>query len=285
MEKDYSSISPSAKSLMLIRGMTSIPFAKEAAKLMPEGEPELFDVTGRDARFWGRVIHFESRYRSIDQLLEGPGIKNILELSSGYSFRGLDMASKAAIHYIDTDLPDVIALKQQFVETLQKEADPLKGKLELLSLNAVDEAAFDAVISRFEDGPIAIVNEGLLMYLNEEEKIKLCHSIHKILKQRGGCWITADIYIRAPWLDEEMNSTEKEKKFFAQHNIEENKFDSFDAARAFFEQQGLVLEKEAEVDYTKLAGVPKLMETAPPGMIERMRAAGKIQTTWRLRAA
>ena len=284
MEKDYSSISPSAKSLLLIKGMTSIPFAKEAARLMPEGEPELFDVKGRDARFWGRVTHFEARYRSIDQLLEGQNISNILELSSGYSFRGLDMASKASVHYIDTDLPDVITLKQQFIDTLQKETEPLKGKLELLPLNAVDEAAFNAIVARFEDGPIAIVNEGLLMYLNEEEKLTLCSTIHKTLKQRGGCWITADIYIKAPWLDREINSTEKEKKFFEQHNIDENKFDSYDAAGAFFTKLGFTVEKEAETDYTQLTGLPKLLETAPPGLLEKMREAGKIQATWRLKA-
>jgi len=282
MEKDYSSISPSAKSLLIIKGLTNIPYAKEAAALMPQRSDSVLDTTSRDLSFWGRVAHFEIRYWSIDQLLAGTGITNILELSSGYSFRGLDMATREKVHYIDTDLPEVIALKQEFNNSLQQ--GELKGKLELLPLNALDEEALDAVVSRFGEGPVAIVNEGLLMYLNKEEKQRLCGYIHKALKQHGGYWITADVYVRRPEFNAELMRNEREKQFFEQHNVEENKFGSFEEAKAFFEQMGFEIVKEAEMEPGKITALSKLLENATPEIIERMKAAGKMQATWMLKA-
>mgnify|MGYP001555512478 CR=1 FL=1 len=80
-EKNYSSISPSAKSLLLLKGSTSIPFAREAAGLMMDPELYQLPVENRDFGFWARVVHLENRYWSIDQLLNETEAMNILELS------------------------------------------------------------------------------------------------------------------------------------------------------------------------------------------------------------
>jgi len=40
-------------------------------------------------------------------------IKNILEISSGYSFRSLEYTLQKGVHYIDIDLLDVIAAKKE----------------------------------------------------------------------------------------------------------------------------------------------------------------------------
>src|SRR5690242_19330780 len=194
MDRNYASISPSAKTLLLMKGTTNIPFARQMAEMMSYPEKYVPDYSIRDAGYWGRVVHFESRYWSINQLLEGLPVKNILELSSGYSFRGLDMTQREEVYYIDTDLPEVVAAKQQFIRELQPDGGNARGKLEILPLNALDEQQFEEIVSHFPPGEIAIVNEGLLMYLDEAEKEKLCRIIHKVLEQRGGYWITADIY-------------------------------------------------------------------------------------------
>src|SRR3954447_15813793 len=173
-QKDFTSISPSAKSLLMMKGYTDIPYAKEMAALLQGSEVFDLNFDDKDFWFWIRVMHFESRYRSIDQLLNQANNKNILEVSSGYSLRGLDLCVKNKnTHYIDTDLPEIVALKQRMIADLQLEKD-LKGTFELLPLNALDASAFNCVISRFDNQPLTIVNEGLLMYLNLEEKKKLC---------------------------------------------------------------------------------------------------------------
>ena len=283
-EKDFTSVSPSAKSLLLMKGYTNIPYAKQTAALM-QG-PEVFDLSfdDKDFWFWIRVMHFENRYWTIDQLLKETDSKNILELSSGYSLRSLDMCVKNDVHYIDTDLPEVIATKQKMINEL-KLNEHLKGKLDLLPLNVMDTVAFNAIAGMFEDGPLTIVNEGLLMYLNIEEKVLLCKTIHAILKRKGGCWITADIYVkRSEDMQAALPQSKSEAAFFEQHNIEENKFDSYETAEAFFKQQGFQLIKEATPNYPALSVMPHLQKTLPEEMRNSKTPPPKIQATWMLKA-
>ncbi|WP_440135005.1 glyoxalase superfamily protein [Chitinophaga sancti] len=237
--KDFNTISPSAIALLFTKSFTQIPFMKEAVKRLHA----LPDSTEKTPMFHARVQHFEDRYYSIDRMLQPTGITNILELSSGYSFRGLDLANKRAVHYIDTDLDDVISRKLQFINHLQQ--GPLKGQLQLTPLNALDATQFETIIDSFPEGPVAIVNEGLLMYLNMEEKQLLADIIHKMLMKRGGCWITADIYIPSP-LDAHKVYTQRQQKFMNFHKVEENKFASFDAAKNFFEDAGFTITKDSQ---------------------------------------
>jgi O-methyltransferase involved in polyketide biosynthesis len=280
--RDYSTISPSAKMLLLMKGYTDIPFMKEAATLAMQPEAYVQDMNSTDARFWARVLHFEERYKSVNQLLTELDAQNILELSSGFSFRGLDMVQHKSVHYIDTDLPDVIHTKQALVDALNAAAEH-KGKLELLPLNALDEAALNEIVSRFPDGPVAIVNEGLLMYLGMEEKTRLAAIIHKALKQHGGCWITADIYQQMD-MSALGGRESSEDKFFREHNIEANKFDSFDAAKAFFTANGFEIDKEATTDPSQLTSLPYFIKTIPAEKLKELQGREKMRVTWRLRA-
>lgn len=282
--RDFSTISPSAKSLLLLKGLTDIPFAREAACLMARPEPYEPDYSIRDASLWGRVLHFESRYWSIDQLMNDMHCRNVLELSSGFSLRGLDAVRNSNVHYIDTDLPDVIHTKQSYIKELYPSKDGVKGLLELLPLNALDDNAFAAIADRFGDGELTIVNEGLMMYLDTDEKRHLCEIVRKQLKKRGGYWITADIYIKRP-LMETMTPDDELKQFFARHNIEENKFESFEAAEAFFRGAGLIIDRKAVTDYSKMTALPYFLQSLPPERLAQIRESGKMHETWRLRPA
>lgn len=267
-----------------MKGLTQIPFAKEAAALMVYPEAYASDYGNPQPGFWARVYHFENRYWSIDQLLEGADTPNILELSSGFNFRGLAMAQDKPVYYIDTDLPELIRTKQQFIQSLSRDLPPPKGKLEVLPLNALDGQAFKAILSRFPPGRLSIVNEGLLMYLGRAEKEALCRLIHEALSERGGYWITADAYIRAPLIDKALEQTDKLEQFFEEHRIEENKFASFEEASAFFSEMGFAIDKEAGPDYARMTALPHLVRTAGPELMGKMQRAGKIHATWRLRA-
>lgn len=283
--KDFTSVSPSAKSLLLMKSYTNIPFAKETGALMRGPEAFGLDFEDKDFWFWTRVMHFENRYWSIDQLLRQTNNKNILELSSGYSLRCLDLCQKNSdIHCIDTDLSEVVMTKQTLIDQLGADKG-IKGKFELLPLNTMDEHEFYNVVSRFDDGELTIVNEGLLMYLDLEEKKQLCKTIHSILKQRNGYWITADVYVkRSAEMRNNLPQTKKEAEFFEQHHIEENKFDSYEAARTFFNEQGFELVKEAIPDYQALSVLPHLLKVLPENMRNRREPPPKIQATWMLKA-
>jgi len=284
--RNYDTISPSAKWVLLMKGHTTIPFARQTVELIEYPEKFVPDFEKTDVGFWGRTAHFEHRYLSIDQLLSDIPVHNIMELSSGYSFRGLDFTLRKNVHYIDTDLPDMIAQKKELIKQLEKNKPGRKGKLELLPLNALDEKAFKEIIQHFEEGPVTIVNEGLLIYLTREEKERLCQIIYDVLKERGGYWITGDIYLKvAGFRLVDSNLDEKTKKFFEEHNVEANRFESFEEAEALFKRMGFVIDKEANVDFAILSSFPYVSKNAKPEDYEKMKKVGKIHTIWRLRVA
>lgn len=282
-QRDFDSISPSAKWILIMKGHTTIPFAKRAMELFSEPEKFAPDFDNPDLSFWVRTMHFENRYQTINHLLQDIDTKNILELSSGFSFRGLDLVRTRNVHYIDTDLPDMISQKQKLVDGLKKELAEPMGRYELAALNALDEKKFFELVSRFSPGELTIVNEGLLMYLNWAEKEQLCKIIHKILSERGGYWITADIYLALKPRGLELNVGPEMKKFFEVQKIEENYFKSFEQAEDFFNGMGFVVDEKFDGDYSKLSVLPQLIKRTTPDDLEKFRTMPKIHSSWRLR--
>jgi len=281
--RDYSTISPSAKALLLLKGLTNIPFARQAAELMMQPEKYEPDFEKKDFGFWARVVHFESRYWSIDQLLADVPIKNILEISSGFSFRGLAAVKQDGVHYIDTDLPEVIALKQEYIEALQSENPNPNSKLEVLPLNALDEKAFEEIVSHFPaNEPIVIVNEGLLMYLGMDEKKQLFKIIHNILDKRGGYWITADIYLKQRQQISGLEMDDQLSRFFEQHKVREQMFESFEEAEKLFNDNGFIIDKKAGRDPDKLSTLKYLLKNATAEQMKLLGGTRKIQETWRV---
>jgi O-methyltransferase involved in polyketide biosynthesis len=283
--RNFNSISPSARTLLLMKGYTSIPFARKTAELIKYPEEYTTDFDQKDISFRARTVHFESRYLSIDQLLEDIPARNILELSSGFSFRGLEKVRQNEVYYIDTDLPEVIKIKKDFITVLNTDPASMKGTIELQSLDALNDTEFHEVVKHFPAGEIVIVNEGLLMYLNTAEKEKLCNTIHGILKERGGYWITADIYLKNMVKRIDIKTGKAETEFFEQHNIEDNKFESFEQALDFFKRMGFIIEREANVDKSKISSMKYLIKSLTIKQILKMRKGRRMQETWRLKPA
>lgn len=284
IHRDFSSISPSAKWMLLLKGYTNIPFAREVAELLEYPNKYIPDFKKRDYTFWASTIGLENRYWSIDQLLNDLIINNILEISSGYSFRSLDFSNQKGVHYIDTDLPDVIAVKKEFINSLTKEGINANGKLELLPLNALDKNNFHEIIGHFPQGEVAIVNEGLLTYLNKQEKEKLCSIIHEILMDRGGYWITGDIFIKNKEQKLGLKFNDEIKEFNEQQNTEDNSFESFKETEMFFKDMGFVIDKEAKIKYSEMSSFIYLLKSMTLRQLFKLKSAGRIQATWRLKA-
>jgi O-methyltransferase involved in polyketide biosynthesis len=282
--RDFSSISPSAKWLILWKGYTNIPFAREVAELLEYPNKYIPDFKKRDFTFWASTLGLERRYWSIDELLNDLTINNILELSSGYSFRCLDYTHQKGVHYIDTDLPDVIAAKKEFIKSLKNNELITNGKLELLPLNALDKNNFHEIIGHFPQGEVAIVNEGLLTYLDKQEKEKLCSIIHDILMERGGYWITADIGLKNKDARLGLKFNDKIKEFNEQHSTEGNSFESFKEAEMFFKDMGFVIDKEANIKYSEMSSFKYLKKSMTLRHLFKIRKGGKILATWRLKA-
>ena len=325
--RDYATISPSAYSLLLKKGLTPIPYARQAAELLLASRPNNadpiagpkqnapnpnapnpaatnpFNTEHQPPLFWARLLHFENRYWSIDQLMQSLDITNILELSSGFSFRGLALSREKPVYYIDTDLPELIATKQQFVDALTREPQaaapetaanppqnpndapntPTPGHYELLPLNVLDAPAFHAIAERFPPGPLLILNEGLLVYLDLAEKEALCRTIRSILQQRGGYWITGDIYIQKELDPSLIDREDSFHQFLEKHKIEEKKFADFESAAEFFTRMGFIIDREATTDISKLSALPKLLASLGPEAQKKLSQTPRMHATWRLR--
>jgi O-methyltransferase involved in polyketide biosynthesis len=282
--RDFTSISKSAKWMLLWKGYTNIPFAKEMAELLEYPNPYAPDFKKRDYTFWASTMALERRYWSIDKLLNELDIRNILEISSGYSLRSLAFAMEKSVHYIDTDLPKVVATKEQFIQCLERIEVRKDSKLELLPLNILDESSFQEIVGHFTQGPIVIVNEGLLQYLNRQEKVKLCTIIHDILMEHGGFWITADILIKNKETKLDLKFNEEIKDFNNQQNIESNSFDSIVETELFFKDMGFVIEKEADIKYSEMSSFKYFIRSLNLWQLLKIKKAGKVQATWCLKA-
>lgn len=295
--RDPSAISPSAYALLKMKSVTSIPYVREAAALLDaELAVKPMNIHNLETNvdpiiYWGRVLHFESRYCQVDQLLKELTATNILEISSGFSFRGLALSEKKPVYYIDTDLPNIIIGKQHFVDAFKDARNTQTtstghtgpGHYEMLPLNALDTQAFEAITARFPAGPLSIINEGLLVYLDTQEKEQLCHNIRTALQTRGGAWITADIYIRRSE-EEQEKKDDPWRQWSREHDLEEKKFASFHEAEVFFDRMGFKIEKEATPDYSRLTSLAHFISANGIQGLDtlRKRSGPRLHATWQL---
>jgi O-methyltransferase involved in polyketide biosynthesis len=122
---------------------------------------------------------------------------------------------------------------------------PLVGEVRLRAMNALAQGELAAAVAELPPGPVAILNEGLLMYLDDAEKQRLIASLGDVLARRGGVWINADVYIRTPAEMPRTGQDDRMRAFLATHRVEENKFESFAAAEQLLAEAGFtVLRRE-----------------------------------------
>jgi hypothetical protein len=287
-ERNFNMISPSAGALLMMKAMTDIPFAKDTAAMV--GDLEAYVQSVREKRskvFLGRMIHFENRYKTIDLALDTLQPQRIIELSSGFSCRGLALALKQPVTYIDTDLPEFISNKKILVERLITEKQlQLQGILHVEPLNVLDEERFHSVVALLPPGPVTFVNEGLLVYLDQEEKRQLCALILGVLKERGGQWITGDVYIRRDMtalLQQRQEAFDEQlTKFLEEHNIEANKFDSYETAEAFFIACGFYISRKIDTAYHSLTSIHNITQGVTE---EKLKEWMQGRETWVLEPA
>jgi O-methyltransferase involved in polyketide biosynthesis len=237
--RDFSTISPSARWLLLAKAHSGLPYAREVAEVVFGHEEVTAAATATSPAVASRRRHFELRARSVDEALDLVAATRILELAAGLSFRGLARAARDDIHYLDTDLPALVELKRGILGQLSPPA--LAGRYRIEPLDVMDDAAFARAAESLPDGPLSIAHEGLLMYLGADEKARLAASIHTALRSRGGRWITADVYLRR---EQTSPREEQVEKFLAEHRVEEQKFDSWEEAETFFMKAGFGVDRK-----------------------------------------
>ena len=195
--------SPTALLILHFRSLTDIPFAAELAGLLDaEAATRAFLAgSGADLEETTRINapFAEARYKCIDHQLRRSGLRQVIELASGFSFRGPSWCAQADdALFVDTDLPGVVSQKLGVAAALPELHESLERPgcfvqpLDLLRWEDMAEAE-----RHLRPGePVAIVHEGVLAYLTHPEKAVVAGHIRRLMTGRGGVWITPDIQTR-----------------------------------------------------------------------------------------
>lgn len=261
VNKDYyEAISPTAWLVAYRRTFTDIPLCgdifSELEKLPRPKEltPELMRPE--------MAPQFEARYKLIDKLFRKIGIKQVLELASGLSPRGLNLALEG-ITYVEVDLAKVLDIKRNVIKRL-KNSDKI-GDIKNLYLengNVLSLTDLKKAAKHFNPKlPIAIINEGLMRYLNFEEKRKLAGNIHTLLSRFGGVWITSDISLKKTQEGENQVNTGHIKRISEMTGVDivGNRFENVTQGKKFFNDLGFSIESHSFMEVEdQLYSVKKL---------------------------
>jgi len=145
-----------AKVSAYYRKFSDIAFAAEVATLIGADDAfaEIVQNHGlqRDKLTFYAPM-FEARYKSVTQLIRKSGASQVLELASGYSFRGLDLVRDGSLRYVETDLRDVIATKLDLLDEVRQRHAIAPNPLHVVAVaDALDLEHLRAAAAVFDRG-------------------------------------------------------------------------------------------------------------------------------------
>ena len=134
------------------------------------------------------VANRESRYVALNNVALESGCSIIYDLPCGFVHRAFEMADKGKT-YVGGDLPEVIRSLRPVVGSML--SPDQKRKVRFSEVDVTNYQSVDDALKGLE-GPVCVCTEGLFVYLNPSDKQTVIENIHRLLKKRGGCWITVD---------------------------------------------------------------------------------------------
>lgn len=132
------------------------------------------------------------RHTMIDHLLrealdEAPETQ-VLELAAGLSRRGVAFTARPGLRYVEVDLPRVIDKKRELLGRTPAGRDALdRPDWRLLAADVTKARLSELTAS--DEGPVFVISEGLLMYLDPASQRDLWRRIAELLGPRGGRYV------------------------------------------------------------------------------------------------
>lgn len=199
----FESIIPTALHTAYPLIYTSVPYANEIYEALCEyGFPE-------ELKNDKLCFEIEARYVLIDKFLKKSGITQVLEIASGFTSRGLCFCKQNVESvYVELDLSKVIKEKK---EIFKKVAGSIPDNLFFVEGNALNKNDINKCLKYFDlTKPIAVINQGLMRYLDFDEKRTLTKIIYEIISKNNGIWLTCDFTPAKFLVTEDKNLTGKE---------------------------------------------------------------------------
>ncbi len=255
MDIDYEKISLTAQLAAYMRQFSDIPFAGDVAELLHSRQ--VFEAllqgqqTTPDDLVWYAPI-FEVRYKAVSEAIRRSGMRQVLELASGLTLRGLTFTQDPRYTYIESDLAGISTEKKAVIASLrQKYGLADHGNLHFPAVNALDRRQLQEAAKLLNgDEPLVVVSEGLFPYLSRDEMRTVVSNIGELLAECKGSWITTDFSIK-----DEVNEVSEQQRNFrrivaaaTEHKMYNNAFDSVEQLTAFLHEMGLSASVHHPVD-------------------------------------
>ncbi|MBU0907145.1 MAG: class I SAM-dependent methyltransferase [Nanoarchaeota archaeon] len=203
MVEDHNKISHTAAMCARARAKyTDMPYAQKIAAQIKDADGKIpWPVRMLTSLMPGRLAQvtlLEGRYVATNEALERSNYQ-ILEVAAGLSPRGLTHSDRGTF-YVETDLPEMIRAKEEIVKTIrQEEGRGISPNHLFRELNVLDEDSLsrigDLFASQGNGRPIAVIHEGLLMYLSREEQNRMRDNLAQFFRiySPKGVWISPDL--------------------------------------------------------------------------------------------
>jgi O-methyltransferase involved in polyketide biosynthesis len=260
-DANYTSIIPTAFVTAYPRTFTDIPYSSEIFEgLEAFRKKEHLPEIGEDQKIDRLAPELEARHKLIDKLLAISGATQVLELAAGLSTRGLLFSAKPLNLYAELDLEEMVEMKNKILSQIKT----LPSNLRIVSGNALRLADINNAVSSFNPKkPVAVVNEGLLRYLNFDEKTQIAKNVREILSRFGGVWITCDTTskkflatqdkVTKPGMNKKLSS-------ISGKNFEDNMFEDNEHAVKFFSNLGFSVEVHPFTEILDELTSPKILD-------------------------
>jgi O-methyltransferase involved in polyketide biosynthesis len=251
-ESAHAKVAPTAWGVSYLRTFSDIPLSQEFfdalnRNIQAQGEPDIATRAFRD----NLAPQLEARYKLVDNLILARGAEQVVELAAGVATHGINLSrAHKKLRYVEVDLPDVVKEKQAIIRDLGL---GMPTNLEIVAGNALNESDVHRAIAGFDrEQPITVVNEGLMRYLTFDEKAVLARTIHKLLTEYGGAWVTPDISLRQALARENDVATGHIDglKQTTGIDVEKNVFEDVEHAKRFFDELGFKVESHSFLEVT-----------------------------------
>jgi O-methyltransferase involved in polyketide biosynthesis len=178
-------VSPTAKVVSYLRdSQDSLPFAKRLT-CHDEAQQILGKLGIRDSKVLAKLsLLFRARYQTINRMLQKNRFRQVMEIASGISPRGLHWSREhPGTVYLESDLPMLMRMKAKAMrDSIFEDTVSRRGVLHCCGVDALDLSSIEHALEYTDpQARLALITEGLLLYFNEKEMKKFLSNMQSVL--------------------------------------------------------------------------------------------------------
>ena len=231
-DQDFIGVSATAIDCAFERRDSGFPYARE----IWDSYDELYKPDTSQFIFGGR-IEKDERTEKVYDALNKSGITQFLGIATGLDTHGLAVTknNKDTV-YVEMLMTEEAKIKQEVLKGVSKQIGGVPNNLHIIEGNALDPESYEKASEYFDPTkPVAVVNQGLLVYFTMEQKEQLAKNIQWLLSEFGGKWFTADLRAVTP----PPSLIERMKRLEAKTGVKQHFFESQEQIDGLLQRTGL----------------------------------------------